>query len=277
MIANGFILAKVFNRISIKTLLDHSAGRPTPAQPCNQGDLRGTRDWSSAAPPPADALGEISAHSRAPPVAAQTSVSGSAGKGGEGWRGSRTKWQIMLLTITTTADNASDLGFLLHKHPGRVQAFDVSVGTAHVFYPEVGEARTTGARLLEGDPAGLFSGRSRPPGPGRRRVRARAVRERPSVRGLEHARGRDQGGVPDRAHRALRRPSGAGRLGYTARAARARAARPRRDRPRPAGLGAARLAGHGRLGAARPGDARLGGVALPGRPAGGHRAAGRRA
>jgi hypothetical protein len=38
----------------------------------------------------------------------------------------------VLLTITTTADNASDLGFLLHKHPGRVQLFDVSVGAAHV-------------------------------------------------------------------------------------------------------------------------------------------------
>src|SRR3984957_16218482 len=162
MIANGFILAKVFNRISIKTLLDHSAGRPTPAQPCNQGDLRGTRDWSSAAPPPADALGEISAHSRAPPVAAQTSVTASAGKGGDGRRGSRTQWQIMLLTITTTADNASDLGFLLHKHPGRVQAFDVSVGTAHVFYPQVGDARTTAALLLEVDPIGLVRGRQGP-------------------------------------------------------------------------------------------------------------------
>ena len=44
---------------------------------------------------------------------------------------------------------------------------------------------------------------------GRRRgVRTRAVRERPSVRCLEHARGRDQGGVPHRAHRSLRQPPG---------------------------------------------------------------------
>lgn len=41
----------------------------------------------------------------------------------------------MLLTISTTMTTASDLGYLLHKHPGRMQSFDVSVGTAHVFYP----------------------------------------------------------------------------------------------------------------------------------------------
>ncbi len=74
----------------------------------------------------------------------------------------------MLLTITTTADNASDLGFLLHKHPGRVQAFDVSVGTAHVFYPEVGDARTTAALLLEVDPVGLVRGRQGPAAKGSR-------------------------------------------------------------------------------------------------------------
>ena len=42
----------------------------------------------------------------------------------------------MLLTITTTHQPATDLGYLLHKHPDRVQAFDLSFGTAHVFYPE---------------------------------------------------------------------------------------------------------------------------------------------
>jgi 3' terminal RNA ribose 2'-O-methyltransferase Hen1 len=76
----------------------------------------------------------------------------------------------MLLTITTTADpasdSASDLGFLLYKHPGRVQSFDVSVGAAHVFYPEVGERRTTAALLLEVDPVGLVRGRHGPAGEG---------------------------------------------------------------------------------------------------------------
>jgi 3' terminal RNA ribose 2'-O-methyltransferase Hen1 len=72
----------------------------------------------------------------------------------------------VLLTITTTAEPASDLGFLLHKHPGRVQSFDVSVGAAHVFYPEVGERRTTAALLLEVDPVGLVRGRHGPSGEG---------------------------------------------------------------------------------------------------------------
>lgn len=55
----------------------------------------------------------------------------------------------MLLTITTTHEPATDLGFLLHKHPGRVQTFRESVGTAHVFYPEATESRCTAALLLE--------------------------------------------------------------------------------------------------------------------------------
>jgi hypothetical protein len=42
----------------------------------------------------------------------------------------------MLLSITTTHAPATDLGFLLHKHPDRHQSFELSFGTAHVFYPE---------------------------------------------------------------------------------------------------------------------------------------------
>jgi SAM-dependent methyltransferase len=64
----------------------------------------------------------------------------------------------VLLTITTTRAPATDLGFLLHKHPGRVQAFEVASGTAHVFYPEVGDERCTAALLLEVDPVGLVRG-----------------------------------------------------------------------------------------------------------------------
>jgi hypothetical protein len=40
----------------------------------------------------------------------------------------------MLLTLTTTHRPATDLGYLLHKHPGRVQEFKQSFGTATVFY-----------------------------------------------------------------------------------------------------------------------------------------------
>jgi hypothetical protein len=57
MIAKDLILPKDFNRISVKILRDHSADMPTPVQPCNWRDLRGSRDWSSAAPPPEDAPG----------------------------------------------------------------------------------------------------------------------------------------------------------------------------------------------------------------------------
>ncbi len=65
----------------------------------------------------------------------------------------------MLLTITTTRAPATDLGYLLHKHPGRVQAFGVSSGhTAHVFYPEASPRRCTAALLLEVDPVGLVRG-----------------------------------------------------------------------------------------------------------------------
>jgi SAM-dependent methyltransferase len=64
----------------------------------------------------------------------------------------------MLLTVTTTRTPATDLGFLLHKHPGRAQAFGVASGTAHVFYPEASEQRCTAALLLEVDPVALVRG-----------------------------------------------------------------------------------------------------------------------
>jgi 3' terminal RNA ribose 2'-O-methyltransferase Hen1 len=67
----------------------------------------------------------------------------------------------VLLTLSTTMPNATDLGFLLHKHPDRMQSFDVSAGQAHVFYPEAGEQRCTAALLLEIDPIGLARGHRR--------------------------------------------------------------------------------------------------------------------
>ena len=65
----------------------------------------------------------------------------------------------MLLTISTTHLPATDLGYLLYKHPGRVQSWAVASGTAHVFYPEVTEERCTVALLLEVDPVALVRGR----------------------------------------------------------------------------------------------------------------------
>jgi 3' terminal RNA ribose 2'-O-methyltransferase Hen1 len=65
----------------------------------------------------------------------------------------------MLLTITTTHRPAGDLGYLLHKHPGRVQGYDLSFGRAHVFYPESSEDRCTACLLLDVDPVGIVRGR----------------------------------------------------------------------------------------------------------------------
>ena len=61
----------------------------------------------------------------------------------------------MLLTITTTRAPATDLGWLLHKHPEKVQSFDLAFGRVHVFYPEATDDRCTAALLLDVDPVGL--------------------------------------------------------------------------------------------------------------------------
>ncbi|QGZ51474.1 3' terminal RNA ribose 2'-O-methyltransferase Hen1 [Streptomyces sp. QHH-9511] len=64
----------------------------------------------------------------------------------------------MFLTISTTGTlerPATDLGFLLHKHPDNAQTFSTSHGTAHVLYPEASAERCTAALLLEVDPVGL--------------------------------------------------------------------------------------------------------------------------
>ncbi|MEV8567573.1 3' terminal RNA ribose 2'-O-methyltransferase Hen1 [Streptomyces sp. NPDC051322] len=64
----------------------------------------------------------------------------------------------MFLTISTTGTPdrpATDLGFLLHKHPDKAQTFSTSHGTAHVLYPEATPERCTAALLLEVDPVAL--------------------------------------------------------------------------------------------------------------------------
>ncbi len=65
----------------------------------------------------------------------------------------------MLLTITNTRAPATDLGFLLAKHPSRTQSFDLPFGKAHVFYSEADEQRCTFVLLLDVDPIGLVRGR----------------------------------------------------------------------------------------------------------------------
>src|SRR5713101_8177644 len=73
----------------------------------------------------------------------------------------------MLLTLTTTHNPATDLGYLLHKNPTNLHSFDLSFGKAHVFYPEATAERCTAALLLDVDPVGLVRGRKGPAGEGR--------------------------------------------------------------------------------------------------------------
>lgn len=61
----------------------------------------------------------------------------------------------MLVTLSTRGEAAADLSHLLHKHPGRAQSFDLSVGTAHVFYPADTDEVCTAALLLEIDAVAL--------------------------------------------------------------------------------------------------------------------------
>jgi 3' terminal RNA ribose 2'-O-methyltransferase Hen1 len=65
----------------------------------------------------------------------------------------------MLLTITTTHNPATDLGYLLHKNPERMHSFELSFGKAHLFYPEATSERCTAALLLDVDPIGLVRGK----------------------------------------------------------------------------------------------------------------------
>ena len=196
------------------------------------------------------------------------------------WQALRPRGKLtMLLTITLTEPPATDLGFLLHKHPDRLQSFAVSAGEAHVFYPEAAEQRCTAALLLEIDPIGLV----------RARRRAASGRGGPDAFSLAEY-------VNDRPYAASSMLAVAlGKVFRTAMtgrcdarpelAARALpleisdpgAVLPRRRRP---GAPAAPPAGLGRAGPvspARPGTAGVGRLPLPHRPADGAGPAGRRA
>ena len=65
----------------------------------------------------------------------------------------------MFLSIATTHRPATDLGFLLHKHPERVHETDLGFGTASLFFPQASEARCEAALVLDIDPVGLVRGR----------------------------------------------------------------------------------------------------------------------
>jgi 3' terminal RNA ribose 2'-O-methyltransferase Hen1 len=67
----------------------------------------------------------------------------------------------MFLSIATTYRPATDLGFLLHKHPGRTHEMELAFGKAHLVYPEASDDRCEAALILDVDPVGLVRGKGR--------------------------------------------------------------------------------------------------------------------
>src|ERR1700730_12687663 len=65
----------------------------------------------------------------------------------------------MYLSLATTHKPATDLGFLLMKHPDRVHEVDLAFGRAVVFFPEATTERCEAALVLDSDPVGLVRGR----------------------------------------------------------------------------------------------------------------------
>ncbi|HEX8258415.1 MAG TPA: 3' terminal RNA ribose 2'-O-methyltransferase Hen1 [Allosphingosinicella sp.] len=65
----------------------------------------------------------------------------------------------MLLTLTTTHRPATDLGYVLMKHPDNLHVVELPFGRATIFYPEAGEERCTAALTVEVDPVELVRGK----------------------------------------------------------------------------------------------------------------------
>jgi len=61
----------------------------------------------------------------------------------------------LLLTIATTHQPATDLGFLLHKNPAGRHVTQLSFGTASVVFPAASAQLCTAALLVDVDPVGL--------------------------------------------------------------------------------------------------------------------------
>ena len=58
----------------------------------------------------------------------------------------------MLLTLTNMHNPATDLGYLLHENPAKLNSFELSFRKADVFYPEATAERCTAVLLLDVDP-----------------------------------------------------------------------------------------------------------------------------
>jgi len=64
----------------------------------------------------------------------------------------------MFLSIETTKRPATDLGYLLMKHPARVHETELTFGKVIVFYPSASAERCEAALVLDIDPIGLVRG-----------------------------------------------------------------------------------------------------------------------
>ncbi|WP_027002122.1 3' terminal RNA ribose 2'-O-methyltransferase Hen1 [Hugenholtzia roseola] len=64
----------------------------------------------------------------------------------------------MILNITTTYAPATDWGYVLHKHPDKLQTVELSMGEAHIFYPQKSETSLTLSLLLDIDPIEMVRG-----------------------------------------------------------------------------------------------------------------------
>lgn len=65
----------------------------------------------------------------------------------------------MFLSVATTHQPATDLGFLLHKHPDRLHDIELTFGKALLFYPEASAERCEAVLVLDVDPIGLVRGK----------------------------------------------------------------------------------------------------------------------
>lgn len=61
----------------------------------------------------------------------------------------------MLLSISTTHTPATDLGYLLHKHPARVHQKQLNFGRATLFFAQADQDRATAVLVVDVDPVGL--------------------------------------------------------------------------------------------------------------------------
>ncbi len=70
----------------------------------------------------------------------------------------------MILTLSTTHQPATDLGYLLHKNPDRLHTSELPFGTAHVMYPAVTHEQCAMSFVVTIDPVRLVRNHRGPRG-----------------------------------------------------------------------------------------------------------------